>query len=266
MMVRYPAQCCECWHCILACPVGAITHPHFMTDEYVTLPEIAVAPQDMQNLIYARRSVRTFQDRPVPEDAVRTLLECARHAGTGGNVQSEGYVVIQDRDYLKALEVLVVAILWNGGLKFATSSGLVDKIMAYIYGPDLIKQFRCYHDIIAHRQADRELEGLIFRHAPLVLVAHGLKHNGVARTNCAVALRTMELMACTMGLGTCWGGFLIGAADMKPGRINRSLGLPSNRRVHGILMVGYPKYHDNAKLPRKPVDVRWLNTVTSQGG
>ena len=46
------------------------------------------------------------------------LIEAAVHAGTASNGQSEGFIVIEDRNRLDELEQQVCKILWNGGLRY----------------------------------------------------------------------------------------------------------------------------------------------------
>ena len=47
-----------------------------------------------------------------------------------------------------------------------------------------------------------------------MIVVHGLRANFSARENCAIAARNMEILAKSLGLGTCWAGFLLVAAGL----------------------------------------------------
>jgi nitroreductase len=69
--------------------------------------------------------------------------------------------------------------------------------------------------------------------------------------NCAIAMRNIEMLALTMGLGTCWNGLLVVAAAKKEGVINGLLSLDDSRMVWGSLMIGYPRYRSRFKLPRR---------------
>ncbi len=50
-----------------------------------------------------RRSIRFFEQKPVPEDALREMLEAARVAPSGGNAQRLRYVVIRSAERAKAI-------------------------------------------------------------------------------------------------------------------------------------------------------------------
>ena len=53
--------------------------------------------------IHTRRSVRAFSPQPVPEEAIRELLEAAMQAPSAGNEQPWQFVVIDDREILDAI-------------------------------------------------------------------------------------------------------------------------------------------------------------------
>jgi nitroreductase len=216
-----------------------------------------ITPEMMQALLLSRRSIRNYRPDPIPQAVLEMLLTAATHAGTSSNGQTEGFVVIRDRGLLKALELLVIDVLWRAGFKHMGGSGIVSRLLEQKYGPELFRQYRSYHSIFKHRRDNGEIEGLVFRNAPLVIVAHGLKTNALAAINCALALRNVELLALTMGLGTCWVGFLVGAAGRSK-KVGNLIGLSANQRIWGALMVGYPEEQYHCQLPRKSRQVRWI--------
>ncbi len=115
-----------------------------------------------------------------------------------------------------------------------------------------------YYTMFKTMRESGHLQGSMFRNAPALVVAYDKKSNRMAALDCAIAMRNVEVMAMTMGLGTCWSGFLVGADKMRPKRINGVLGLAGDERIHGALMLGYPKYTYNVKLPRKARKVTLL--------
>jgi nitroreductase len=58
---------------------------------------------DTQLAIASRREVRRYADRPLPDDAVRRILDAGRVAGSSRNRQSRRFVAIRDRDLLERL-------------------------------------------------------------------------------------------------------------------------------------------------------------------
>ncbi|MBN2466615.1 MAG: nitroreductase family protein [Deltaproteobacteria bacterium] len=264
MSVRYPLQCCQCGHCLSLCPVQAITASFIFLNDFEALEPLDISPARLANLIVSRRSIRSFTSQQVPRKMLDHLLHAAMHAGTSSNGQSESFIVIQNRQFLTHLEKLVVDALWNAGLKhLGKDTGLVINYLKKKYGSDFVEKCRAYHGVITHRRedgtlhGDEKIGGMIFRNAPTLLVMHGEKNNSLTQTNSSLAIRTMELLALTMGLGTCWVGFLMAAAQ-KSKTIKRFLELPKNRSVSGALLIGHPRYTYHHKIPRRDRPVRWI--------
>ena len=57
---------------------------------------------EVRQAIMTRRSIRKYEDRPVPEDMVRQILEAAMMAPSAGNAQPWQFVVVDDRALLDA--------------------------------------------------------------------------------------------------------------------------------------------------------------------
>lgn len=253
--VRYSDLCSSCGHCISICPVNAITHDAFSNDDFQNIDATSVQSSDLQNLILSRRSIRKYKEKQVPDEIIDQLIECGIHAGSGGNIQSESFAVINSRDYLKKIEPVVIDSLWNGGIKFFTGKGLLQRVLTKKIGEQLSEQYGKYNKIIRLRRENNETEGLVFRSAPAMIIIHGLTENYLAQTNSAIALRNIELMAQTMGLGSCHAGFLVSAADMRQKKINKMLSIDNSRKIYGALMIGYPKYKYKKIIPRAKREV-----------
>jgi nitroreductase/NAD-dependent dihydropyrimidine dehydrogenase PreA subunit len=257
--VRYPDQCCACGHCIAVCASDALSHPDLPSEQFEPLPPTTIPAEAMKTLLLSRRSIRRYTSDPVPPEAIENLLAAATHAGTSSNGQTEGFVIVTDRAFLKRLELQVVDVLWKAGFKYMGGGELLARVFEAKYGPEIVKQYRTYNGIWRHRREHGDLEGVVFRNAPLLIVAHALKTNALGAVNCALALRNIELLAVTMGLGTCWAGFLVGAAS-KSRTLGESMGLPRDRQIHGAVMVGHPVERYHYTMPRKTRSVRWIGT------
>ncbi|MDJ0810282.1 MAG: nitroreductase family protein [Desulfobacterales bacterium] len=55
---------------------------------------------ELLEAIYTRRSIRKYQDQPVEEATVRTILGAAMMAPSAGNVQPWQFIVVDDREKL----------------------------------------------------------------------------------------------------------------------------------------------------------------------
>ena len=58
---------------------------------------------DVLEAIHTRRSIRAYQDQPVPKELVQQILTAAMYAPSAGNAQPWQFVVINDRKLLQQI-------------------------------------------------------------------------------------------------------------------------------------------------------------------
>ncbi len=62
-----------------------------------------IDPESMLKLIKGRRSIRSFQNKKVPEEEIQMILEAGQWAPSASNRQPWKFIVIKNRDVLKEL-------------------------------------------------------------------------------------------------------------------------------------------------------------------
>ena len=72
----------------------------------------------------SRRNVRSFADRPIPDDDLERILEAGRRAPSSRNWQPWDFVVVTEREQLKEL-----AKVWRGAGHVAESAATVTLIV-----------------------------------------------------------------------------------------------------------------------------------------
>jgi hypothetical protein len=87
-----------------------------------------------------------------------------------------------------------------------------------------------------------------------VYVPGGVAEQGV---NAGLAGMQMSLMAEALGLGNCFIGFLVGAANAVP-EIKRIMNIPEDSTVIVSLIVGYTDLEYRKTVSRKPARVTWV--------
>lgn len=255
VQVRYLSHCIGCGHCVAICPQDAVVHGELPADKFEDRPHVVIAPDAMRAFLLSRRSIRAFREKPVPGELIEQLIEVGTHAGTASNAQTENFIVIQDRKLLSELEDMVIGILWDK-MKLL-GSGIGRRLARIRYGEETVKQSILYYERFKIRRDSGNLDGLIFRNAPAVIAVHGQRTNRSAHENCAIAARNMEMLAMSLGLGTCWAGLFLVAAGLTE-KIARRLAVSDDRNIYSAIMLGYPTHEYQKTVPRRQREVRWL--------
>ncbi len=256
--ISRPELCNKCGHCVAVCHKDAIIHNYFKDSELELVPELDISVSQLQNLISLRRSIRKYKNQPISKGQVEQLISGATSAGSAANLQSEEFIVINDRKLLEKLELIVIDELWNMGIKYINKKSFMSKLVSLKYTPSLIDQFYKYHQIIKLRRKNQQQKGMIFRNAPCLIIIHGIKNNSLAGLNAGIAARNIEFMAQVKGIGSCHTGLFVAAASKQNRAIHSCLGIDNSRQIQAGLMVGFPKYKYKKKLTRNKRNIVWL--------
>jgi len=227
--------CIGCGHCEAYCPTQAL-FVNDRPDERIPLPSGAgaIAPEDLGYYLKKRRSVRHFTKDTVPKEKVFELLDIARYAASGGNGQPVEWIVVHDRKNVHRVAGLTIE--W-----MKTLVGSNHPMGGYV--PALIGGWERGYDSIC-------------RDAPHLLFAHVPDGHAIAPVDAIIALTHFDIAAPSFGIGTCWAGFVAGAArEYEP--LKQYLGLPAGRAFAYAMMFGYPQYTIYGIPRRKPLNVSW---------
>jgi len=229
-------RCVECGHCVAICPEGALSLSTMPVELCPPINrDLFFTPSQVEHHMRARRSFRRYQDRPVPREVLERLIAAASYAPTGANSQPVHWLVAYDGDLVRRL-----------------AQHTLDWIRTFLDQPEPWWGYRrvveCWE-----RGEDIAIRGT----APHLIFAHAGKDAPYGpRTSCTIALTYLEIAAPAYGLGTCWAGFLNGAANDWP-PMREALGLPEDHQCFGAMMIGYPS-HEFARVPtRKAGRVIW---------
>lgn len=253
--VQADENCCIiCGHCVSLCPTQAIAHSlmDMANFEAVDAP-VHFEADDFMRFIRQRRSHRQFKDKAVPKPVIEQLIEAARYAPTGSNVQGVEIIVIQDDKRKKQLSDLTIEQFDDMGLQAAEqlkSMPAEPKTPARL----LLEKLARYRTNM--RQAQSVGYDPIFHHAPVAMIFHCPLETSTPKDNCVIAATTVNLFARTLGLECTYIGLLEMAARTYP-PLAEAIGLPQGHEVLSVLIVGYPKLKYLRYVDRRPLSVRW---------
>ena len=69
---------------------------------------------DALEAIHTRRSIRKYQDKPVPEELLRQILAAAMSAPSANNAQPWQFVVLSDPEILAGFSTLISVSIFGG--------------------------------------------------------------------------------------------------------------------------------------------------------
>lgn len=174
---------------------------------------------DTFEAIKTRRSIRRFQDRPVEDDKLNSLLEAVRMSPSWANFQCWRFIVVKDKTKREKMSDLTYVESFFAPLGY---------------------------------KANPAKKGLI--EAPVVIVACAdPAKSGVIwdqhyyMTDVGIAAQTLMLSARALGLGTVF----VGVYDEE--KIRGLLEIPPLIRIVGLFPLGYPLEEKKDGPPRKPL-------------
>lgn len=234
--------CIECGHCVAVCPNAALDNIRTPLQNQIPIKKGYMLDSDTAaGFLRSRRSVRSFQNKVVPRDTVRELLNIARFAPTACNSQGITYHVIDNQDTLhrisSALADWAEQAIENGPLK---NSPWVQNTAS------TIAQYR------------KEGKDTILRDAPCLVIATAKKDEKMlGRDNTHFSLAYAQLYAPTLGLGSCWSGLFEYCVMDEYESLLKILNISQDRIVTGGLLVGYPLYSFKRLVDRAPLQITW---------
>jgi len=212
----------------------------------------------VERLILERRSVRSFKDKQVPEYMVRRMLEAARFAPSAGNAQPWKFVVIRDKEIIDEMERDIVR--WCKIFKFFIDwrTSPLGRRAAWLLSQISIRVKSNQLHPIPFGAICLIAEGKLgaFHGAPTVILLLE-DRRGVSRPQVDIGCcgQNMVLAANSMGLGTCWIGFV---ELLKYGlKWRRRFGVEFPYRFCEAIVVGFPVGDPNGMIEREVMEVDW---------
>ena len=202
---------------------------------------------EIMDALKHRRSVRKYQDRPVPKETLIQILETAAYAPNAHNAQPWRFIVLTEEE----------------------PKGALADAMAQVW----LKELEAEHipKNIRWATVNRSLER--FTSAPVLILAclsmetmdsyPDVERQTIERDlgvqSLAASIQTLLLSAYANGLGACW----YCAPNFCKSAVREALGIPGQVEPQAIITVGYPDETPNTP-ERKSVDdyvhmERWGN-------
>ncbi|MNW26182.1 5,6-dimethylbenzimidazole synthase [compost metagenome] len=177
--------------------------------------------ETLYKVIYTRRDIRTFVDKPVPTEAISRILNAAHHGPSVGFMQPWNFIIVTD-------EALKARLAWAADKE--------RRALAIHYEDDRKEEF-----------LNLKVEGLM--QAPLTICvtsdptrggSHVLGRNSIPETDLlstACAIQNMWLASCVEGLALGWVSFY------KKNDVRDILSIPPHIEPVALLSIGYTDHY-----------------------
>jgi len=200
---------------------------------------LKVTPEQVEQFLKSRRSARVFKNKPVSREIITRLIEDARYAPTGHNLQEVEWLVIDNKKELDLIEEL--GIDW---LKWVIKN---------------LPQVAAASNMEEKLERQQLHNNAFLRGAPVLIVAHASKESSVsflAGVDSANALSYLDLAANSLGLSTCWAGYVYIMANTFP-PVKETIALPEDHATFGCMILGYNKFKYYRIPCRKDPRIVW---------
>ena len=206
--------------------------------------------KELSELVKTRRSIRKFQDKPVPEDILVKALELATWAPNSGNQQSWRFWIVTNKDLIQKLGDAVkgtteLMASWPEAQQFGETVQRWRKTSDFFRGAPaviavLMGRYSSIADQILHARGEKD---------PVAREIHSFRDLGASCLQTAAAgAAYICLILHYFGLGTTW---MAGPIQAKK-EIEELLKVPPEWDFVDVIPVGYPAEAPDLR-PRKPV-------------
>lgn len=171
-------------------------------------------------MLKSRRSIRNYEDKPVPLEIIKTIIKECTLAPNASNEQPWKFIIVNDKEMLSRM---------SGESK----KNILARIAA---NPN--DHAKKYEKMLQNESFN------VFYNAPALVIILGDYNLKNLYVDCALAASYFMMAATSRGLGTCW--INLGAEIKEPAMLHE-LGIPENCKIVAPIILGYP-----VKIPPAP--------------
>jgi len=167
----------------------------------------------LAELLVKRRSIRHFQDKPVPLNIIKSILADSILAPSAGNEQPWKFIVVSKREVIDRISEVC-------------KRSMLDRIAS---NPD---DYALKYEKMLKKEYFH-----IFYHAPVIIYIVGDADLKNLYVDCALAASYLMMSATSKGLGSCWVNF---GTEIQDPALREELGISDDHQIVAPIVLGYP--------------------------
>lgn len=251
--------CIQCGHCMAVCPTQSVTAGGLSYEkDFFDLPLGRLGESDFFNFLSRRRSVRNFQDKPVPREMLQRIIDSVTFAPMGFPPHKVEVTVIQNRSIIhKALPQMMK--LYGDLIKWMKNP-LVRFLMKRKMNLEAFNTIQ-NHVMPSMEKGLPEMKekgrDIFTRGAPALILFHAPRGSENHTEDSHIAVTYGLLAAHALGLGASAIGLIPPAVERSQG-LRKLFQIPDANEVLASMIVGYPKVPFKRGIRRGLPKVTWV--------
>jgi ferredoxin len=251
--------CFQCGHCMAVCPTQSITAEGLSYQEdFFDLPKGGVGEGDFFNFLSSRRSIRNFQDKPVPKEMLQSIIQAVTMAPMGFPPHKVEVTVVQNRGIIK--KALPHLMKLYRDLTRWMKNPLARFLMKRKMTPETFNTIQ-NHVMPAMEKGLPEMKekgrDIFTRGAPALILFHAPRRSENHTEDSHVAVTFGLLAAHALGLGASAIGLIPPAVERNQ-ELRKLFQIPGDNEVLACMIVGYPKVPFKRGIRRGLPRVTWV--------
>jgi ferredoxin len=252
--------CIKCGQCMAICSTQSVVVNGLSYEtDFFKLPEDGPDERAFYNLIYSRRAIRNFKDKPVPTDLLEKVVDAISFAPPGFPPLKTEIIVVQNSELIRNALPNMVKL-------YDKLVGMMGKPICRFFIKKEVgdKKFRSMEShlipLLTRRLPELKngTEDTITRYAPAMILFLANQNGEDIQQDISIAATYGMLAIHSLGLG---GSImdLIPPAINKEKELRKRFCIPDTHEVVTSLIIGYPKYKYQRGVKRKLKSVEWLS-------
>ncbi|MBS4030708.1 MAG: nitroreductase family protein [Clostridiales bacterium] len=201
---------------------------------------------DVKEAIVTRRSIRKFKETPIDKLILQELLEAARLAPSGTNIQPWRFIAVTSLEMKAKLKECTI------GMKFIEQAPLIMVCCADLTAVD--KRSERISELVESGAFAGTGIDTILTDSQNKPQRDGAAQLAYVNLNVAIAIEHMILRGVELGLGSCW------LMLFRQSKVKELFKLPDTMYVTALVPFGYPDQEPEAR-PRLPLENIYLGEV-----
>jgi nitroreductase/NAD-dependent dihydropyrimidine dehydrogenase PreA subunit len=244
--------CLNCGHCFAVCPSQAITITGYENIQPTALSDIKVDSESLMDLFKRRRSVRQYKSEPVTREHLEKIIEAASNGPSAKNNRNVKAYIYTDTAFIQQISRRL-PVFYQKLLKIFKMPGFSFIWRKMGFPPEKLEAYR--QDFVRLLSA-KEDQDFFLHHAPALVVFTATRKDEMTVADAWIAAQNAVTFAQTLGVGTCYNGYLSIAAA-KDKFLKSMMNIPKNEHVLAAITLGYPAVSYLRYAPRKNMETHW---------